>query len=194
MNDDTIGNQQEILDTDIAWLAGIIDGEGSICMNVRQKHWNGWNGIGVDLHIGIVNTDGGIIHKFVSVLRKLGIEAHLHESEQNPIYNANGRKYQNHSKTIVQAGISKMRDILNVLTRIQPYLAGEKSKRALLIMQFIERRIERQTKRSKGGATWYDGYDWDIVKKFYDITGGRLLPEVKKILNDYTQLQNQQTA
>ena len=38
IEDDTMGNQQEILtQSEIGYLAGIIDGEGSIAMNVRKK-------------------------------------------------------------------------------------------------------------------------------------------------------------
>lgn len=185
---DIVVNQQEMPNqAELGWLAGIIDGDGCISMNVRRKNWKGWNGIGVDMNVYVVNTDGGIIEKTVGILRKLGIEPHLFENKTVPLYKKDGGSYHNPEKTIISVNVTRMADIIRILTSIQPYLGGEKKHRASLIAQFIERRISRQTNRSKGGATWYDGYDWEIVDKFYAITGGKLLPEVRQLLNDQTQ-------
>ena len=180
-------NQQEMLNEfEIGWLAGIIDGEGSITLNVRKKHWKGWNGIGVDMKIIIVNTDGGIIDKVISIMNKICIEPHLLEKGTNPIYSETGKTYHNPTKTMLVITISKMAELLKILNLIQPHLSGEKKHRASIIMKFIERRQGRETNRSKGGATWYDKYDWQLVGEFYKLSGGNLLPEVQQYLNDHT--------
>src|SRR5271154_4542172 len=64
----------------LAWLTGIIEGEGSITLNVRRKEWKGWKGIGVDLQIQIVNTDGFIIEECAKILRQIiGTEPRIME-------------------------------------------------------------------------------------------------------------------
>ena len=185
MRNETIVNQQASA-TDYAWLAGIIDGEGSISMNVRKKSWNGWNGIGVDLSVKVTNTDSGIIDKCSTILEKMDINPHIFEKATNPVYKKDGTSYSS-NKSILVLNVCKMSNILKLLTHLQEYLGGEKRTRARLIAKFIQNRLERKGGRSsKKGTSWYNGYDWETVKKFYEITGGKLLPEVATSLNDQT--------
>ena len=66
---DIIGNQHVTPTTSqLGWFAGILEGEGSITLNVRRKEWKGWKGIGIDLQIQIVNTDGLIIEECAKIL------------------------------------------------------------------------------------------------------------------------------
>lgn len=181
-----MGNQQEILNEELAYLAGILDGEGSITMNVRRKTWKGWNGIGVDIGIAIVNTDGGIIKRCVEIIRKIGIEPYLNEQQTQALYKRDGTEYRNKLKTLVYVRVGKMAQVKRVLELIAPYLAGEKKSRAELMIEFIDRRMSHKGERTKHGSSWYEGYDWYLVKQFYDISGGKLPTEVQAILNDYT--------
>ncbi len=186
MRNETIVNQQAT-EAELGWFAGVIDGEGSITMNVRRKSWNGWKGIGVDLKIMVVNTDSGIIDKCSDILEKLNISPYVYERATSPMYDKDGKTYHNKTKTIVTLAVNKMSDILKLLTFMQKYLAGEKRTRARLIAKFIKHRLERKGKNSsKSGDSWYSKYDWELVKQFYTITGGKLLPEVEKALNEHT--------
>ncbi len=181
-----MGNQQEsITEADKGWLAGIIDGEGSICMNVRRKKWNGWNGIGIDLTVNIANTDSGIIHKAKHLLNALGVEPHIFEKRGSSITHENKVEYSS-AKTILHVNISKMAHIKTFLETVIHYLAGEKRTRAGLVLEFIDRRMNYKGERTKSGPSWYTAYDWSLVKKFYDITQSKLLPEVSAFLNDHT--------
>lgn len=192
MNDETIGNQQEMPTLDeLGWFAGILEGEGSISMNVRRKKWNGWNGIGVDLHLQVVNSDSAIIKKAKDILLKLGIEPHLYERENVPIYKKDGNCYHNPTKTLISLSISKMSKIHSILTLIEPFMAGEKKTRASLIREFIDRRLSRKGDQTVDGPSWYDAYDWGLVNKFYEINGGKLLPEVRQFLNDHMRTAQQ---
>jgi len=189
MGDETIDNQQEtITQVEIGWLAGIIEGEGSITLNARKKHWRGWNGFGVDMQVYAVNTDAGIIEKVVQICRKMGIEPYIYEHAPAPIPRRKKDGTYCSGKTIISVNVNRMGHILTILNHITPHLAGEKKSRAKLIMEFIERRIIRKKVRTKNGSTWMDDYDWELVKKFYEIKKCELNPEVKRFLNDHTRL------
>ena len=179
-----MGDQQEKLtQAEIGWLTGIIEGEGSITMNARKKKWKGWQGFGVDMGVTMCNTDAGIIERCVQIIRKMGIEPYIHESALSPIpYRGKG----NIKKTYKSKG-----------TILSPYMAGEKKSRADLIVEFINRRLKRKGEHSKNGygrtkkggaSSWMNADDWKIVRNFYNINGGKLLPEVQLFLNDHTQL------
>lgn len=184
-----MGNQQETLtQAEIGWLAGIIEGEGSITMNARKKAWKGWNGFGVDMHIFAVNTDAGIIEKAVSIIRKMGVEPYVYERSCSPIPRRRKDGTYCSEKTMLTISISKMNDILAVIDHIIDHIAGEKKSRANLIRQFILRRIERKGKHTRHGCAWMDDDDWKIVQDFYALKGCDFKPEVKRFLNDHTRL------
>lgn len=183
--DDTENQQETVKTEEFAWLAGIIEGEGSITMSVRKKSWNGWNGVGVDCNVQVDNTDSGIILKVKHILNKIGIEPRVSERPTASIKHRDGSEYSS-PKTILRIQLSKMSHIKKVLDGIIQHMAGEKKTRAALILEFIQRRQSYQGDRSKGGPSWYTGYDWDLVRRFLEITGSKMLPEVDRILRDYT--------
>ena|SRR3990167_1393045 len=174
-------------EAELGWLAGIIEGEGSLTMYVRKKVWNGWNGIGVDLAITIVNTDAAIIQKCKRIIEALDCSTFLFERKSVPVYKKDGTAYLNPLKTPLVINVSKMSHMLTVISAIYPYMFGEKKKRAELISEFIQRRMNRLGLRSKTeGKAWYDKRDWELVTQFYKITGGKLNPEVVSYLNEHT--------
>lgn len=184
-----MGDQQGTLDiADAAWFAGIMDGEGSICMNVRRKQWKGWKGIGVDLSLMVSNTDAGIIEKAVRIVESLvGAPPYVYEGKTKELYRSDGSAYKNERVSLLQMNVGKMVHIKTILGAIEPYLAGQKAARARLMLKFIERRMGRTGKHTTNGASWYDGYDWAVVKDFYALSGGKLLPEVQGLLNEHEQ-------
>jgi hypothetical protein len=197
MSESEIGNQQEIpTEGELGWLTGIIEGEGSITMNVRQKTWKGWQGIGVDVGISICNKDAGIISKCMEIMHKLGVTPHVCEGHSAPIRatlkDGTEKVYHNTDRPLLQLQLSRMGSIKLILMTIEPYMIGDKKHRARLIIDFVDRRLARKGAHTKGGASWYDDYDWKIVEAFYKITKGKLPPQVEAILRDYTS--NTQTA
>jgi DNA-binding XRE family transcriptional regulator len=185
-----LSKRQILTEAEKGWLAGIIEGEGSITMHAKHKAWKGWKGIGVDLSVWVVNIDEGIIDKTSKLLKKMGIEPRLHKRKTVPLFHENGSRYKSPEKTLVVIGTSKMDNILELLRNIKPYLAGEKKARASLMVQFIERRLARKGEHTKKGAPWFDGYDWEIVRQFYEISGGTLPREVQEILAESTSCKN----
>ena len=67
--DKTMGNQQE---RHFGWLAGIIDGEGTITFQTYKHH----NHIRITPFICIVNTDMKIINECNRILEMIGVAKH----------------------------------------------------------------------------------------------------------------------
>lgn len=172
----------------LAWLAGIIEGEGSITLNVRRKAWKGWEGIGVDLQIQVVNTDGFIIEEVASILRMIiGSEPRIMERGKIPDRTTTDGTIWRQNRAMMMVGVAKMAHILAVLNAIMPFMIGEKKARARLAKAFIERRMAHKGEHTKIGSSWYDGYDWKLVADFYQISGGKLPPQVAGLVRDYMQ-------
>lgn len=183
---DEMGNQQgTVTEGEIGWLAGIIEGEGSITMNVRKKSWKGWEGVGVDLTVCVANTDGGVIEKTNSILERLiGAQPRIVETVKSPVYKKDGTAYVNLNKTVMQVHVNKMVHILTVLKAIEPHMGGEKRARARLAMKFVERRIAKKTGESVQQIAKFDRYDWDTVREFYKLKNKPIPPEVIGLLNE----------
>lgn len=186
---DTMDNQHGTpTATQLAWFAGILEGEGSITLNVRRKEWKGWKGIGIDLQIQIVNTDGYIVEECADILQGLiGTAPRLVERGRIPDRTTTDGTVWRQNRAMMMVGVAKMAHIKIVLEATMPYMIGEKKARARLVLKFIERRQAAKGPQTKHGASWYDGYDWSIVRDFYQISGGKLPVEVEGLVRDYTQ-------
>jgi hypothetical protein len=183
-----VANQQGTpTEGELGWLAGIIEGEGTITMNVRKKAWKGWKGVGVDLTVAVVNTDGAIIERVADIIRRLvGGEPYIYQCKNSPIPNRNDpdNMHVNLTKTILNVSVNRMADIIVVLKAIEPQMAGEKGARARLMTRFIERRMSRRTEHTKHGMALFDKFDWETVAEFYKLKRRPIPPEVVGLLNE----------
>jgi hypothetical protein len=191
IGEDNMDNQQgTYTQAELGWLAGILEGEGSLTMNVRKKNWKGWQGVGVDMTLSIANCDALIIEKARSILvRMTGVEPKIYESSTSALYKQDGSKYQNPSKTMLYCSVGRMAHILTVLQALEPLFAGEKAARARLIMQYIERRLSRKGEHTNDGSAWMDADDWKLVAQFYRIKKKPIPPEVMGLLNEHERTQ-----
>lgn len=186
---DIMGNQHGTpTETQLAWFAGILEGEGSITLNVRRKEWKGWKGIGVDLQIQIVNTDGFIIEECSKILAGIiGSPPRIMNRGAIPDRMTTDGTVWRQNRAMMMVGVARMAHIKLVLDTVMPYMIGEKKARARLMVSFIERRMIARGPNTKHGASWYDGFDWELVSQFYAISGGKLPDEVVGLVRDYTQ-------
>lgn len=128
--DNMIGNQQAT-PTDLAYLAGIIDGEGWIGLQKRlQKRW-----ITYKPTIRVTNTDSNIINRVYEIWESCGISGHIYENEQNPSV-TNG-------KQILNLQLNKRIDIQTVLEAVIPYLVGKKA-RAIMLLRYLKNEVDRE--------------------------------------------------
>lgn len=123
MKDDTIGNPQ-VTDLELAWLAGLYDGEGSffICKNGSSKY---------QMRVTLTNTDSILIAHTVEILDRLGV---------GPWVSSYTPKSRN-SRIAYHIVIGKMANAKKFITSIEPYLVG-RSGQASLVLRFIESRLK----------------------------------------------------
>jgi hypothetical protein len=146
---------QEILNTEWAYLAGIVDGEGSISIYV---------GAGKCLQpvIAIVNTNESLLNHCCDILARAGIGVGYNKSPRRRITGTKGKK----SYAIIIRGGHK--GIAKVLQEITPYLVA-KRKQAEIVRAFCLRRIKidyvNASIRTKRGATTFSAEDIAAVNE-----------------------------
>jgi hypothetical protein len=189
---DIMDNQQATpTEAEIAWLAGIIEGEGSLTMAPQPTGKKGDDRYQkIAFHIVIYNTDGGIVLKAVEIIEGLGIFPHIMERKQKMLQ-MEGRPGYLTKDSLFTLKIMKIRDALVLLEAVRPWLFGDKGKRADIILKFIRRRIQVLSDAGHNGMQGgyrpsYDVEDWKIMKEFLDL-GGRStkMPLVERVLNEY---------
>jgi len=129
--DETMGNQQE---TDIAWLAGIFDGEGSITvtLNGATKHPNQ---NARKTAMTIANSDERIILRSVQILESIGIRPYVGCLE--PASHQRLKRWR--------IAIAKRADIQRLTELLIPQLTAKKEQ-AILLNRYVSSRIDREEK------------------------------------------------
>lgn len=127
--------KRQLLNTDIAWLAGIVDGEGSIIMGFEKKRslYNPFVAIG--------NTDKGILAESFAIMTLLGCHVTLSEMKVDRL----GRFGRKRCWKLVVAGLDSLIPLLEVLI---PHMASYKKVRAEAVLEFCKLRL---AKRRCGG-------------------------------------------
>jgi hypothetical protein len=117
--------------SDIAWLAGVIDGEGSIIMN-KQK------GNAPHFCINVANSCPILLDKVQRIF--LQITGELYKVSEKKVYNNSIVKP---SKPCYQIGFRKGESILKTLSLILPHLTTKKN-RASLLFDFLTVRLSER--------------------------------------------------
>lgn len=137
-----------MLDTDLAWLGGIWEGEGSITM-FHHTEKNGSNKLCPCCCI--VNTDIHIINKVRSILEELDCKFVLHEykDKKNPKYKLQWR-----------ITTRNMQYIKNFLEAVLPYIYGDKKARGEILLSYVTQRLAKLKRFPSKGSTPYDKEDY----------------------------------
>jgi hypothetical protein len=127
--DVTMGNQQE---TDIAWLAGVFDGEGTLSLgkNNGTKHPD-WNARKITLVVP--NSDERLILRAVEIFERMGITPYITCGEPNA--------HQNLDRWRVC--VTQREDVRKVVIALIPYLTA-KREQAILMRRYVESRLKRE--------------------------------------------------
>ena len=133
-----MGNQQE---RSLAWLAGILDGEGTLSVQVYTLPDGR---VRLTPFISIVNTDAGILDECRSILAQIGVKF------RNCAAPNSGCGFE--SRLIcTNLRVDGQKPVEQLLRVIQPYLRSIKSQRALTILQYLESRTAGLIKREANG-------------------------------------------
>lgn len=182
-----MGNQLEIAETEKAWLAGVIEGDGSMGMGFYQQHdrkmkTNGQRSFACKPTIMFSNQDIKLIERVAHLLELItGKIPRMRDEISNY---PNGRS----TMSLTLVGIKAVEVTLRTL---MPYLVGDKLSKARLIHRFAESRIARGVRHGFSGYTPYNDEELSIVRYLYEHTssrkGGKRNPVIGEILRDYTQ-------
>ena len=147
-----LGNQQVTL-LELGWLAGIIDGEGYVGMQLERirKH-SVVRRATVGLQIS--NTDEEIALKAISIIKKFGVNPYL-KIDKTALRKST-------KKTVFVVTIHRMAVLLRVLKPIIQYLTGNKKLRAELVIEFCESRIKNVI-RGSHTQNFYSKRELEII-------------------------------
>jgi len=127
---------ENLSETDLAYLAGFIDGEGSIHISIQHEEW-------FQPIISVSNSHKETMGWISSVL---GAKC---------VYQYDKRPESGNWKSMYLASITGQRKILRLLQLIHPYLKTKKVQ-AKLMMAFCELRLEERMCNPKSGYTQDD--------------------------------------
>ena len=158
MNKDN--QQQTVSDFEVGWLAGIIEGEGSICLQIHRRN-SRIQALRVTPKVIITNSDKDLMEKVAKILESIGIGKWVNHTKPNNVstlFKLNGKKTPKF-REMTYIHVSGMKRILALLKQIEPCIFGEKKERAQLLIKFIERRFEKSELFRCAGNYHYDEED-----------------------------------
>ncbi len=176
-------NQQETAsDGEIGWVAGIIDGEGSICLQINRRA-NRTQTLRVTPKVIVANTDSGIVERLAEILTKMGVGRYVMHS----VPSNKGPLVKTATKPITYIHISGLKRVHKLLHLLEPWLAGEKKERCVRLKRFIDRRFEQAETLSMGPNYMYDEKDVDLMLSFMELTKSPSIEHIRRLLREYTQ-------
>lgn len=167
-------NQQERFELELAWLAGIIEGEGWISLGlVKSRKKNGISLPAYVPNIGIVNTDMILMEKVEFLFKKLGLKF---RSQIRKAYVGSDNISRKEKREI---SIASHENFKALSKAIYPYMVGIKKQRVEKVLKFLELRA---SKPRSGKNSKYTQEEHDIYLSLYSYKG----KSSSKIPNDYT--------
>lgn len=167
-------NQQERFENRIAWLAGIIEGEGWVTLMKRLVHQkNDKKTICYTPNIGMTNSDKIIVDEVRDLFDILGLK-YRYQTRIGKVGSDGILR-----KTRHEISTASSRDIKTLSKYILPYMIGEKKNRIHRLYEFFQVRARKGT---KGPMSKYGNEEEKIYKELYSYKG----KSRSKILNDYT--------
>lgn len=164
-----------VTETDRAWLAGIIDGEGSINLFSHQEKSGSTK---IKPVINFVNTDMAIVNKAISILTKAGC---------NPYIVKRIHKDTRH-KDCVEVKATATLQVAKWLELVLPYLYGIKKAKAEILLRFVNRRTAKREEVGRNDLAKYDAEDWNDVYEFRSSTTTRETSLEDDIVSSYTKV------
>lgn len=163
-----------VTETDRAWLAGIIDGEGSLSL-FTNKEKDGSTKIKPVLNF--VNTDIAIVNKALSILEEAGCSPYIVKRvHKNPKH-----------LDVVEVKATSTMQIEKWLLLVQPYLFGIKKAKAEILLRFVRRRMSKRQEAGRNDLATYSEEDWQDVQNFRSSTTIRETSFEDDIVSSYVK-------
>jgi len=137
----------QVTDLEIAWLAGIWDGEGTISVrkNIRIKQYSP--------RVSMVNTNAAMLSKVAQILEGLGIKFHLREKGQGG--------FDGSSKQCWIISVEHLTGAQNLVSTMMPYLTAKKPQGELLL-RFVKN--SSSLYGTEAGGNGYAPYNEDELR------------------------------
>lgn len=172
--DVTMDNQQERFDLDLAWLAGIIEGEGWISLSIVSSQRPDKRIYPAFVpNIGVTNTDFVMIAKIESIFKELEIK--YAKQERKSFVGSDGIS----RKAKIELTVRAKDDVKKLGSSILPFVHGEKKSRIHKLFEFYK---VRESKPKTGKLSAHGKEEYEIYKSLYSYRGKTR----SKILNDFT--------
>jgi len=159
-------NQQEISHTQLAYLGGLIDGEGCVAIMLRKRPGRqGTKCFQLTPHISFTNTEKALIDEYVAILQQLGVAHYVDHRE------ARGRNSE--SWSVTTRGLKRAVKLLPHLVR---WCRGKKQKNAQDLLEFCGSRLsdwhaapftERQVALAQQISARNYGSKWEPILRDY---------------------------
>ena len=171
--DETMGNQQGVVtELELAWLAGMLNGDGCFSIKFRVRG----EALKCDISLTLTQCDVCLIDAASDIMARLGISPSIVE------YAPSGAGVN----TKYNLRVTRMAHISIVLAAIIPHMRGGKLAQARLMQRYIVRRTSVfDPQFRKENQIIGDTEALGIAKEFYATRGQQLPPDVTKALNDY---------
>jgi hypothetical protein len=157
---DTMINQQ-VTTHQLAWLAGIWDGEGTFTII------NDSRGI-LSSRLSLSNTDVSMINEIVKIFDLSSVKGHIWQEQTS--------RKPNHKKAY-HITINKMEDVLKITEMMLPYLISKKP-RAELLIRFVKSRMKYKKETIRDPKT---GHILGIKKQGYSKEEKSLFDQMREL-------------
>lgn len=169
-----MGNPQ-VTDTQLAWLAGIIDGEGTITvgfLNTRETRQYAPS-------VTVVNTNPVMIATILAIYDQLGVGSHVMERDRTKSLG---------KRSIWNVTVQRMGGIEKLLTVLAPFMVAKRAQ-AELLLRFVRSRIPKKNSGSNRDRT-YTQEELDMcleIRNLNDFTPGSEMEKIKSELQGNLQ-------
>lgn len=138
------------LESELAYLAGIVDGEGTITL--ERSGIRRLNGVmGLSPKVLVSNTDTAIIQFSINVMERMGVVPHV---------KCQLGTYKGRRKTCYWLSVAGLAKTKKVLVPLLPFLVGKQAQ-ARLLLDFIEYRGDPVLAKGKP----YGDYELGLLEK-----------------------------
>lgn len=174
---------QKVTDFEVGWLAGLIDGDGTISVYVRQPSPHHKSRAGAIIpHITITNCNPDLVECLHDLLNRIGVGHHIVWRKAERHYPSEGGHPIKRREDIAHISMHGMKRVEKALDVVGNFLIGKKPQ-ALLVREFIRYRKDPKTSAiptARAIMTPYGDYEWELVEKIRSCQkGGKTNPDRK---------------
>jgi hypothetical protein len=129
------------MSTDVAWAAGLFEGEGSVCYLPKCRA----------LRLQMKMTDEDVLRRFTEIVGTLSIPNPTHRNRPARAMNSVPNRTALGSKPVWQWHMDSVRSVQNVLRQFWPYLGERRrAQAALALARYCEAPIRRECFAGRG--------------------------------------------